>query len=118
MTPGASVDWRGKRLYASSNIAECQIGATVVRHGLLTQWDLEREGIHKEDARCGNPLRHPAESGARVPFTARLAGPRSPKFTEGDDHRPATMPFRVVLRQAGPDPSHPGGSRARGPAPT
>ena len=45
---------RGAIVYASSNIAECQLGATLVRHGLLTEWDLDRS--LEMTAACGKRL--------------------------------------------------------------
>jgi hypothetical protein len=29
-------------VYGQSNIKECHLGETLVRHALLTEWDLER----------------------------------------------------------------------------
>ncbi len=35
---------RGGIVYGDTNIKECHLGETLVRHGLLTQWDRERAG--------------------------------------------------------------------------
>ena len=49
---------KGNIVYGETNIKECHLGETLVRHGILTSWDLERsmEMIQATGHRLGQVL--------------------------------------------------------------